>query len=62
MNGMEAYGMYVMMLGDNYASYADYPAWLHPLLPKTEPQSPVVVDLRPLRRFQQRYGIREAQS
>lgn len=51
-NGMEAYGMYVMMLGDNYASYADYPAWLHPLLPKTEPQSPVVVDLRPLRRFQ----------
>ena len=51
-NGREAYGLFVMMLGEGYMSYDDYPAWLRPLLPKTPPQNPVVIDLRALRPYQ----------
>jgi hypothetical protein len=51
-NGSQAYGLMVLFLGEGYRSYADYPAWLRPLLPATEPRTPVVVDLRALRPYQ----------
>lgn len=51
-NGMEAYGLFVIMLGDGYVSYADYPAWLRELLPAEPPTVPTLVDLRPLRPYQ----------
>ena len=51
-NGAEAYGLYVISLGPGYRSYADYPAWMRPLLPAVEPRVPTLVDLRALRRYQ----------
>jgi hypothetical protein len=51
-NGAEAYGLYVIALGPGYRSYADYPDWMRPLLPASEPKVPTLVDLRSLRRFQ----------
>jgi hypothetical protein len=51
-NGQEAYGLFVIMLGPNYRTYADYPAWMRPLLPAEEPKVPTLVDLRPLRPYQ----------
>lgn len=51
-NGAEAYGLYVIFLGEGYRSYADYPAWLRSLLPAVEPTAPVLVDLRALRPYQ----------
>lgn len=51
-NGSQAYGVMVLFLGEGYRAYADYPAWLRPLLPATEPRTPVVVDLRALRPYQ----------
>ena len=51
-NGAEAYGLYVISLGPGYRSYADYPAWMRPLLPAAEPRVPTLVDLRALRRYQ----------
>jgi hypothetical protein len=50
--GAQAYGLYVIMLGDGYRSYRDYPAWLLPLLPAVEPREPTLVDLRALRPYQ----------
>jgi hypothetical protein len=44
--------MLVVFLGKDYRSYTDYPAWLRPLLPATEPTAPVLVDLRALRPYQ----------
>jgi hypothetical protein len=51
-NGMEAYGINVMPLGEKYSGYKDFPAWLLVLLPVTEPTVPTLIDLRGLRRFQ----------
>ena len=51
-NGAEAYGLYVIFLGEGYRSYTDYPAWLRSLLPAVEPTAPVLVDLRALRPYQ----------
>lgn len=51
-NDMDAYGLFVIMLGEGYASYDDYPAWMRPLLPRDAPQNPVVIDLRALRPYQ----------
>ena len=51
-NGAEAYGLYVISLGPGYRSYADYPAWMRPLLPADEPRVATLVDLRALRRYQ----------
>ena len=50
--GSRAYGIYVLALGDNYRTYADYPAWLRPLLPAVEPRVPTLVDLQALRPYQ----------
>ncbi|MEO8000413.1 MAG: hypothetical protein ABI644_00950 [Arenimonas sp.] len=54
-NGMQAYGIYVISLGPNYASYKDYPDWMRPLLPIREPEFPTLVDLRGLRPYQRLY-------
>jgi hypothetical protein len=51
-NGSHAFGLYVIALGEGYRSYADYPDWLRPLLPLTEPSAPTLIDLRPLRAYQ----------
>ena len=51
-NGATAFGLYVIALGDGYRSYADYPAWLHPLLPAEPPRAPTIIDLRALRPYQ----------
>jgi len=51
-NGATGVGLYVISLGDGYRSYADYPAWLHPLLPAEPPRNPTIVDLRALRPYQ----------
>ena len=32
--------LYVMPLGPNYMSYADFPPWMLPLLPAHEPTAP----------------------
>lgn len=50
--GSSAYGLYVIMLGEGYRSYQDYPAWLRTLLPADEPSRPTLVDLRALRPYQ----------
>jgi hypothetical protein len=50
--GSKAYGVFVIMLGAGYRTYEDYPAWLRPLLPATEPRTPTLVDLRALRPYQ----------
>jgi hypothetical protein len=57
-NGAEAYGMYVIFLGEGYRSYTDYPAWLRSLLPAVEPTAPVLVDLRALRPYQRLFRER----
>jgi hypothetical protein len=51
-NDAVAYGLFVIMLGDSYRSYDDYPAWLRPLLPAEAPSAPTIVDLRGLRPYQ----------
>ena len=51
-NDREAFGLYVMPLGSNYMSYADFPAWLLPLLPAREPTVPTLIDLQALRPYQ----------
>ena len=63
-NGAEAYGLYVISLGPGYRSYADYPAWMRPLLPADEPRAPTLVDLRALRRYQRvmRDGVAPEQA
>jgi hypothetical protein len=50
--GSKAYGIFVIMLGAGYRTYEDYPAWMLPLLPATEPRTPTLVDLRALRPYQ----------
>jgi len=50
--GSQAYGLFVIMLGEAYRTYQDYPAWLRTLLPATEPRVPTLVDLRALRPYQ----------
>ena len=47
-NGKEAYGVDVVAFG-GYTAYADAPPWLRPLLPSTAPETPVLLDLKPLR-------------
>ena len=47
-NGKQAYGIDVVAFG-GYTAYADAPPWLRPLLPPTAPETPVLVDLKPLR-------------
>lgn len=47
-NGMEAYGLSVLPVGEGYQSLADVP-WLAPLFPDGPPKTPVVLDLRPLK-------------
>lgn len=51
-NGMEAYGLYVQPLGQDYVSYKYFPDWMRPLLPAIEPTVPTLVDLRALRPYQ----------
>ncbi len=51
-NESAAFGLFVIMLGDGYRSYDDYPAWLRPLLPAEAPSAPTIVDLRALRPYQ----------
>ena len=51
-NAMEAYGLYVQPLGGGYVGFKDFPEWILPLLPATEPAVPTVVDLRALRPYQ----------
>ena len=51
-DGATGFGLYVIALGDGYRSYADYPAWLRPLLPAEPPRAPTIVDLRALRPYQ----------
>ena len=51
-NDTAAFGLFVIMLGDGYRSYDDYPAWLRPLLPAEAPSAPTIVDLRALRPYQ----------
>jgi hypothetical protein len=51
-NGMVAYGLYVQPLGENYVSFKDFPAWMRPLLPASEPTAPTIVDLKALRPYQ----------
>lgn len=51
-NGKEALGIYVLPLGPNYMSYADFPKWMLPLLPAKEPAVPTLINLRPLRPYQ----------
>jgi hypothetical protein len=51
-NGAEAFGLFVIFLGDGYRSYQDYPAWLRTLLPANAPLVPTLVDLRALRPYQ----------
>jgi hypothetical protein len=51
-NGRHAVGIYVMPLGPNYMSYADFPKWMLPLLPAKEPVVPTLINLRPLRPYQ----------
>jgi hypothetical protein len=50
--GSRAYGLFVIMLGEGYRTYQDYPAWLRTLLPAMEPHEPTLVDLRALRPYQ----------
>jgi len=57
-NGASAFGLYVVALGEEYRSYADYPGWLRSLLPATEPSVPTLVDLRPLRPYQRLFRER----
>lgn len=47
-NGMEAYGLSVLPVGEGYQSLKDI-AWLTPLFPDGAPRTPVVLDLRPLK-------------
>ena len=47
-NGKEAYGIDVVAFG-GYTPAAEAPPWMRPLLPPTPPESPVLIDLRPLR-------------
>jgi hypothetical protein len=51
-NGMVAYGLYVQPLGENYVSFKDFPDWMRPLLPTSEPAVPTIVDLKALRPYQ----------
>lgn len=51
-NDREAFGLYVLPLGPNYMSYADFPAWMLPLLPAIEPTTPTLIDLQALRPYQ----------
>ena len=51
-DGMQAYGLYVVALGPDYTSYKDFPNWIHPLLPASEPTVPTLVDLHALRPYQ----------
>ncbi len=51
-NGMVAYGLYVQPLGQDYVSYKDFPDWMRPLLPTSEPTAPTIVDLKALRPYQ----------
>ncbi len=51
-NGMVAYGLYVQPLGQDYVSYKDFPDWMRPLLPASEPMAPTIVDLKALRPYQ----------
>ena len=51
-NGMEAYGLYVQPLGAGYVGFKDFPEWMRPLLPATEPAVPTLIDLRALRPYQ----------
>ena len=50
--GSSAYGLYVIMLGEGYRSYQDYPAWMRTLLPVTPPREPTLIDLKALRPYQ----------
>lgn len=47
-NGKVGYGIDVVAYG-GYSAYADAPAWLRPLLPPAPPETPVLIDLKPLR-------------
>ena len=55
-NGMEAYGIYVQPLGKGYVTYAEYPEWMLPLLPASEPTVPTLIDLKSLRRYQRLFS------
>lgn len=47
-DGTEAFGIDVVAFG-GYGTFADAPPWMRPLLPPSAPETPVLVDLRPLR-------------
>ena len=46
-NDAEAYGVYVVALGENYADVSDLSSWMAPLI-SAKPDQPVVIDLRAL--------------
>ena len=60
-NGMEAYGIAVMPFG-GYDDWKDVPAWMKPLLPAQLPQTPQLIDLRPLKPYGRpfRTGVADA--
>ena len=47
---MDAYGICVMPIG-GYGTWDDVEAWMKPLLPKTPPTAPILIDLRPLKPY-----------
>lgn len=49
-HGMDAYGICVMPIG-GYGTWDDVEAWMKPLLPKTPPTAPILIDLRPLKPY-----------
>ncbi len=49
LNGMEAYGIHVISVGGYVPGLSDHPAWMRPLLPDALPETPIVIDLRPLK-------------
>lgn len=61
-NGKVAYGLYVLPLGPNYSGYKDFPAWLLPVLPRQEPEVPVLVDLVALRPYQRLFRDQVAEA
>jgi len=49
-NGMRAYGITVLAIGGN-AQWDDVPGWMRTLLPRQLPDTPVLVDLQPLKPY-----------
>lgn len=50
-NGMEAYGVDVVPVGDGYQALADIAPWMSVFFPDGAPGTPVILDLRPLKPY-----------